>query len=273
VLPEKRHAVVVSITRNVTAPEPIPAVTPEDDEPAAVTSDGTVVVEPEIAPERTAKIEPAAQKKPSEDSEPAPSAAEPPEKRQPSVVPISRNGGAPAQAPATIPAADPAEAPDWRLPAVAASSQRLIWTKDLIPRNWLERWLYPELRDPRSSPRESLPGMVAFYFTGGLPKPQEVRNISTSGLYLVTAERWYKGTAVQLTLTDRESTTIERSITLFAKVVRFGGDGVGFRFVLEEDQRKLRHQAHEVYAPTNGVTSEMIGKFVQDFKTPPQTAH
>jgi len=271
-LPEKRHAVVVSITRNLTAPEPITALTPEEKEPAAVTSDGTVVVEPDTVAEKSTRIEPAAQKKQSEGSEPAPPAAEPPEKRQPSVVPISRNGAAAAQTPATIPAASPAEAPDWRVPAVATNSQRLLWTKDLVPRNWLERWLYPELRDPRSSARESLPGMVAYYFTGGLPKPQEVRNISTSGLYLVTAERWYKGTAVQLTLTDRVQSTIERSITVFAKVVRFGGDGVGFKFVLEEDQHKLRHHVLELYAPTNGITSGMIGRFVQNFKTMPQHA-
>jgi hypothetical protein len=60
-----------------------------------------------------------------------------------------------------------------------------------------------------------------------------VKDISLTGMYVVTSERWYPGTMVRMTLTDRHEPTIERSITLNATVMRWGNDGVGLRFVLQ----------------------------------------
>ncbi len=145
------------------------------------------------------------------------------------------------------------------------ASRRRQWTND-AHKNWLLRLLGVEGRDPRKMPRESLPGLVAYFFTGGAPTPHAVRDISMSGLYLVTYERWYKGTVVQMTLTDRHRSTQERSLTLYAQAVRLGSDGVGFRFVVEEDRRR-NGRVIDLFVPTNGIDRPQVGRFLRRFKT------
>ena len=80
------------------------------------------------------------------------------------------------------------------------------------PKNWLERWWSP---DPRKAPRELAPGLAAYYWNGAAPKAHAVRDISPTGLYVVTEERWYPGTLVLMTLqrTD-DGETDRRAIDL-----------------------------------------------------------
>jgi hypothetical protein len=58
--------------------------------------------------------------------------------------------------------------------------------------------------------------------------------MSTSGVYVVTEDRWYPGTLVLITLQkaagDADAQLL-RSIGVQSKVVRSGPDGVGFTFV------------------------------------------
>ena len=74
---------------------------------------------------------------------------------------------------------------------------------------------------------------MAYFFTGAAPVAHKVRNISVSGLYVLTSERWYKGTVVRITLTDEREPTKERSITVHGIVVRYMDDGVALQFVAE----------------------------------------
>ena len=103
------------------------------------------------------------------------------------------------------------------------------------PRNWLERWWSP---DPRKAPREKAPGLAAYYWNGAAPKAHTIRDISASGLYLVTEERWYPGTLVLMTLqrTGVGEEIAERSIAVMSRAVRWGNDGVGLQFILTEEQ-------------------------------------
>lgn len=107
------------------------------------------------------------------------------------------------------------------------------------PKNWLERWWSP---DPRKAPREPSTGLAAYYWNGAAPKAHTVRDISATGLYVVTEERWYPGTLVLMTLqrTADGEKTAERSISVLSRAVRWGNDGVGLQFVLrdENDGRK-----------------------------------
>jgi hypothetical protein len=151
--------------------------------------------------------------------------------------------------------------------SASAQSQREPWKKEDPPRTWLERVLLGDNRDPRSFPRLSPPELFAYFFTGGPPAAHPVRNISTSGLYIVTGERWYLGTIVQLTLTDRLRPKGAQSISLFAKVMRTGMDGVGLKFLLEGLSRR-RVIRYDVYEPTNGISVSHIGEFVKQFSAP-----
>jgi hypothetical protein len=102
------------------------------------------------------------------------------------------------------------------------------------PRGWLERWWSP---DPRKAPRDQSPGLAAYYWTGGAPEPHQIKDISSTGLYVVTEERWYPGTLVLMTLqvTAEGEELGERTISVHSRAVRWGKDGVGLQFVLQKD--------------------------------------
>jgi hypothetical protein len=101
------------------------------------------------------------------------------------------------------------------------------------PRGWLERWWSP---DPRKAPREQAPGLAAYYWTGGAPEAHDVKDISSTGLYVVTEERWYPGTLVLMTLQVSAfgEEVEERTICVHSRAVRWGKDGVGLQFVLQK---------------------------------------
>jgi len=98
----------------------------------------------------------------------------------------------------------------------------------------LSRMLSPEPADARKAARQPVAGVVAHFFTGGAPIAHEIRDVSVTGLYVVTAERWYPGTIIRMTLSkpDVGQSPAERSITIQAESMRWGNDGVGLRFIL-----------------------------------------
>jgi hypothetical protein len=106
-------------------------------------------------------------------------------------------------------------------------------TKAKSAKGWFKRLFEFEedSAENRRSSRESIEGLAAYFFTGGTPVPQEIRDISATGAYIYTRERWYPGTIVRLTLTDVHDPGSERCITLNSSVVRNGTDGVALRFV------------------------------------------
>jgi uncharacterized membrane protein (UPF0127 family) len=103
------------------------------------------------------------------------------------------------------------------------------------PRNWFERWWSP---DPRRAPRLPGNGLAAYYWNGATPTAHGIRDISPTGLYVVTEERWYPGTLVLMTIqrTDVGEEVAERSIAVHSRAVRWGPDGVGLQFVLPEER-------------------------------------
>jgi hypothetical protein len=108
----------------------------------------------------------------------------------------------------------------------------------------LLRWLFPDLvigevakpQDRRRADRQSLSGLIAYYFTGGSPEPHKIGNISVTGFYLHTDERWMPGTVVRMTLQRAGSKGDDPSdtITVNSKIVRWGSDGEGFEFILTD---------------------------------------
>lgn len=148
-------------------------------------------------------------------------------------------------------------------PAPQAEAQAWNRTES---RGWFARLLLGDPVDPRKATREELPGLIAYFFTGGTPVAHPVRDMSTTGAYIVTQERWYLGTVVRVTLTDRHNPTAERSITVNAKVVRCGADGVGLQFVMEKEKRKKGVVTHEVER-TLGVDQARIEEFLRNYSS------
>jgi hypothetical protein len=97
-------------------------------------------------------------------------------------------------------------------------------------KNWF-KWMFS--RDRRNDARRARPRLVGYYWDGGNPKPHELRDISADGFYLLTPERWYPGTLVMVSLQriGAAESDPDRSITVHARVVRLGDDGVGLELV------------------------------------------
>jgi Flp pilus assembly protein TadG len=95
-------------------------------------------------------------------------------------------------------------------------------------------------RDRRSAIRQAPRHLVAYYWDGATPLAHVIRDISSTGLYLVTEQRWYPGTLVMITLqrADAADTDPYRSIIVKTKVVRLGTDGVGLAFVIPEKREQ-----------------------------------
>jgi len=82
--------------------------------------------------------------------------------------------------------------------------------------------------------RRTVPGLAAYYWTGSAPKQNSIRDISSTGVYLLTEERWAPGALVSLTLQmiGPPERSPERRIAVQARAIRWGEDGVGLSFVL-----------------------------------------
>lgn len=91
------------------------------------------------------------------------------------------------------------------------------------------------LSERRNDGRVDARGLEVSYWTGLEHKRVKVRDISATGLFLLTGDRWLPGTVVQLTLQkrgllDRES---RPQVRLRARCVRAGDDGIGLTFADE----------------------------------------
>jgi hypothetical protein len=150
---------------------------------------------------------------------------------------------------------------DSRLPKRTAELPPPPAVSPYPPKTWLERWLSP---DPRKAPREQFEGLTAFYWTGASPQAHAIRDISATGVYIITEERWYPGTLVLMTLTTNggDEKADERSIVIQSRAVRWGSDGVGLKFVLP-DARAFRH-GHNVL--TDGADRRELDKFLDELR-------
>lgn len=159
---------------------------------------------------------------------------------EPEEVAVVPEVTAPATEPRTVPsvALTPA-APASTEPAERVAEPAKAKSAPAKPqRSWFKKLLSPDPPDARRTAREELPGLSAYFFTGGAPMAHGVRDISLTGMYVYTSERWYPGTMVRMTVCTGNERTAESSITLNTTVVRSGDDGVGLRFILEKGGRR-----------------------------------
>ncbi len=63
--------------------------------------------------------------------------------------------------------------------------------------SWLARMLFHE---HRKTERQRAPQLAAYYWNGANAVPHSVRDISSTGAYIVTEERWHLGTILMVTL-------------------------------------------------------------------------
>lgn len=104
-------------------------------------------------------------------------------------------------------------------------------------KNWFDKNFIEEPRAKQVRPeRRTVPGLEAIHWTGSSPGLDIVRNISATGMYLVTRERWPEGEIHPIRLVYPELTddSPENQVTIEARSVRWGEDGMGLSFILPE---------------------------------------
>jgi hypothetical protein len=126
------------------------------------------------------------------------------------------------------------------------------------------RWLFPEVNQRRAA-RYPTPNLVAYYWTGGAPYSYQVGDMSATGLFLLTKDRWAPGTLIQMTLqaqTGRMAS--ENSICVLSEVVRWGENGSGFNFVLKDYENVNDYGM----APSETIDRKSVEKFLRNAGVP-----
>jgi hypothetical protein len=87
-------------------------------------------------------------------------------------------------------------------------------------------------QDRRHAPRTPCPLPISYFSAGGMLAAHVIRDISETGLYLVTRERWPIGAEVRMSLqrSDASQGPDLAHIMLRLRVARWGADGVGLEF-------------------------------------------
>jgi len=126
------------------------------------------------------------------------------------------------------------------------------------------RWLFPEVNQRRAK-RYPTPNLVAYYWTGGAPFSYQVGDISATGVFLLTKERWAPGTLIQMTLqpqTGRVST--DNSICVLSEVVRWGENGSGFNFILKDYEDVMNYGLQ----PNEALDRKTVERFLHKVGVP-----
>ena len=134
-------------------------------------------------------------------------------------------------------------------------------------RGRLARWLFPTpSSDRRNAPRTSVDNLTASFWTGGVPTVDTVRDISSSGLFVITSERWYPGTVIRMTLTKTNAVEgdFETKICVCAEAIRWGNDGVGLRFAVNSHQKKDRGQRQPLEGADRGQLDQFLKSLLHD---------
>jgi Flp pilus assembly protein TadG len=115
----------------------------------------------------------------------------------------------------------------------------------------MRQWLLQEKEEeqPWRAPRRTEPELVVHYWDGSAPEGRQLRDVSQSGAYIYTLERWYVGTIIRIILqghppmmSEDGATVPTASTCIAARVVRHGSDGVAVEFVFrnKEEEETLR---------------------------------
>lgn len=129
--------------------------------------------------------------------------------------------------------------------------------KETLTRRFL-RWLSS---DGRRAFRHAVPGLVAYYWTGGAPQAYHIGDISETGIFLLTEERWFPGTMILMTLqiTETQGENVGNAIAVQTRVVRWDKNGVGLAFV----PSKASSTHGDDSFSDNGASKKTIEQFVK----------
>ena len=120
-------------------------------------------------------------------------------------------------------------------------------------RSWFEKTFPQEQTKQARAERREVPGLEAIHWTGSSPGLDIVKNISSTGMYLVTRERWREGEVnpIRLVYPELTDNSPDNQVTIETRTVRWGEDGMGLSFVLPENMDLWLWNAGERVEPEN----------------------
>jgi hypothetical protein len=92
----------------------------------------------------------------------------------------------------------------------------------------LMRWIVP---DQRVANRHAMPPVVAYLGMVRSTREYKIGDVSVSGFFMITEERWIPGSGFPVTLRRTDSDGHGKTLSVYCTVVRVGVDGVGFTFL------------------------------------------
>jgi TadE-like protein/PilZ domain len=120
----------------------------------------------------------------------------------------------------------------------------------------------------RHAVRCANPKILAYYWEGGVPSGHPIKEISSTGAFISTPQRWYIGTILTLTLqSDAVATQAADTLLISCRVARHEADGVGVSFLftnaqerkaLEKFVRRIRAHGNGNHARGNGDGQALI---------------
>ena len=126
------------------------------------------------------------------------------------------------------------------------------------------RWLFPEVNQRRAK-RYPTSNLVAYYWTGGAPFSYQVGDISATGVFLLTKERWAPGTLIQMTLQPQNGkVSNDNSICVLSEVVRWGENGSGFNCILKDYENPMNYGLQ----PGDAIDRRTVERFLQRVGVP-----
>jgi hypothetical protein len=88
----------------------------------------------------------------------------------------------------------------------------------------------------RRAKRVASPAVRAFYWTGGVSRPYQIRDISSGGLCIESAQEWYLGTIAHIVLEtyqpEAPSPGATATLGLWARAIHTAGGGMGLEFIV-----------------------------------------
>jgi hypothetical protein len=101
-------------------------------------------------------------------------------------------------------------------------------------KEWFKTTFPEDLPRRARAERRHVPGLGALHWVGKFPGTDDVKDISVSGVYIKTNERWPPGevNSIRLLCDDIPESDPDHDIELQAKAVRWGEDGMGLSFIL-----------------------------------------
>ncbi len=131
---------------------------------------------------------------------------------------------------------------------------------DVVER--IKAW-FRETAEPLPDEVERL--LSTYYWDGATPVPHRVRNVSPSGAYIVTPEKWYPGTIMNLSLESgprpaEKAELPRRGVGVRARVVSHGLDGVNVEFVYVNRQERETLRKFLDYVRSGGCNERRIAE-------------